>query len=135
MKFLLPLLFIAILFIAILNGCASMGTPAASLIDDIPVVTIGDSENAPEDHIVFIPKNTSFPVEFSLSGNLLNTDASQSVNTSIKHDLYLYKYWSSLDGRQWVHSHKLMSVKPSGGFDKSGGKVEVNLDLNKEPAL
>jgi hypothetical protein len=45
--------------------------------------------------------------------------------------MYLYKYWASLDGKTWVNSHKLMNVEPSGGFDASGGKVEVRLNLAK----
>nr|WP_319393682.1 hypothetical protein [uncultured Desulfobacter sp.] len=46
-----------------------------------------------------------------------------------KQDMYLYKYWAGLDGKNWINSHQLMSVEPSGGFDKAGGKVEVKLNL------
>jgi hypothetical protein len=106
-----------------------MNTPTSSLIDTIPVVKVGESTNAPEDHIVFIPASTEFPVQFSLTGTIFSENLSSIIMTSFKRDLYLYKYWASLDGKKWVNSHKLMSVKPSGGFDKSGGKVEVNLDL------
>ncbi|MEJ1379254.1 MAG: hypothetical protein RPU32_14990 [Candidatus Sedimenticola sp. (ex Thyasira tokunagai)] len=120
---------VIILFIVALTSCASMNTPTSSLIDTVPVVKVGESSNTPEDHIVFIPANTDFPVEFSLKGTVFNNDLSSTIMASFKQDLYLYKYWASLDGREWIHSHKLMSVKPSGGFDKTGGKVEVNLDL------
>ena len=118
-----------ILFVALLVGCASMSTPSASLIDTIPTVKIGTSGDVPEDHIVFIPANTEFPVEFSLKGNFFNDDLSSIIMASFKQDLYLYKYWASLDGKKWVRSHKLLDVKPSGGFDKSGGKIEVKLDF------
>jgi len=50
---------------------------------------------------------------------------------SFKQDMYLYKYWASLDGKTWSNSHKLMNVKPSGGFDKSGGKVKIEIDLTQ----
>jgi predicted acetyltransferase len=31
---------------------------------------------------------------------------------SLKQDMYLHKYWASLDGKIWVNSHKLISVDP-----------------------
>ena len=106
-----------------------MNTPSSSLIESVPVVKIGESNGAPKDHIIFIPANTEFPIEFSVKGTVFNQDIASKVITSFKQDMYLYKYWASLDGKNWVNSHNLMNVEPSGGFDKSGGKVEVKLDL------
>jgi hypothetical protein len=106
-----------------------MNTPSSSLIDTIPVVKVGQSGDAPKEHIVFIPANTEFPIEFSVKGSVFNHDVSKKVMASFKQDMYLYKYWASLDGKRWMNSHKLMNVEPSGGFDKAGGKVEVKLDL------
>ncbi len=80
---------------------------------------------------MFVPANTDFPVAFSLKGTVLNDDKSSKVMVSFRKDMYLYKYWASLDGKTWINSHKLMTVEPSGGFDKSGGKVEVKLDFSK----
>jgi hypothetical protein len=108
-----------------------MNTPSSSLIEKTPVVTIGEAGDVPKDHIVFIPANTEFPVEFSLKGSVFTENASSKVMVGVKQDMYLYKYWASLDGKKWVNSHELMKVKPSGGFDKSGGKVQVELDLAK----
>ena len=119
---------LTILSVVLLVGCVSMNTPSASLIDTIPIVKIGTSADVPEDHIVFIPAKTEFPVEFSLKGSVFNNDLSSIIMASFKQDLYLYKSWASLDGKRWVNSHKLLDVKPSGGFDKSGGKIEVELD-------
>jgi len=121
--------FVTSSFLTLLFGCASMNTPSSSLIETKPVIKIGEPGNAPDDHIVFIPANTSFPVEFVVKGNVFNNDSSSKVIVSFKQDMYLYKYWASLDGKEWVNSHKLMSVEPSGGFDKSGGKVEVRLNF------
>lgn len=122
---------LTILFLALLSSCASINTPKVSLIDTVPVIKIGAPGDIPEDHIVFIPANTKFPVQFSLKGTIFNNDLSSTIMASFKQNLYLYKYWASLDGKKWVNSHKLLDVKPSGGFDKSGGKVEVKLDLTQ----
>ena len=120
---------LAVLFMVASAGCASMNAPPSSLIDAVPVIEVGKTSNAPKDHIVFIPADTEFPIEFSVRGSVFNHDVSSTVMASFKQDIYLYKYWASLDGRSWVNSHKLMSVEPSGGFDKSGGKVEVKLNF------
>jgi hypothetical protein len=105
-----------------------MNAPSASLIDTKPVITISEDGKAPEDHIVFIPANRKFPIEFSVKGNVFTENVSSKVMVSFKQDMYLYKYWASLDGKTWINSHKLLNVEPSGGFNASGGKVEVKLD-------
>ena len=117
------------LFAVLLSSCAPMKTPSSTLIETKPVITIGESTGAPEDHIVFIPANKKFPVNFGLNGNVFNEPSKEKTMVSFKQDMYLYKYWASLDGKTWVNSHKLMKVEPSGGFDASGGRVEVNLNL------
>lgn len=122
---------VSIVLLAFLASCASMNTPSTSLVDTKPVIKIGDTGDAPKDHIVFIPANTYFPVEFSVKGSVFNEDASSKVMVSFKQDMYLYKYWASLDGKTWINSHELMNVIPSGGFDKTGGKVEIELDLTR----
>jgi len=120
---------LAVFLMVLMMGCASMNTPSSSLIETLPVITIGEVGDAPKEHIVYIPANTKFPVEFSVRGNVFTEDTTSKVMVSFKQDMYLHKYWASLDGKTWVNSHKLMSVEPSGGFDASGGKVEVNLNL------
>lgn len=119
------------LLLSCLYGCASMFTPSSTLIDEKPVITIGSTSNPPKDHIVFIPANTEFPVEFFVKGDVFNQSASSKVMVSFKRNMYLYKYWASLDGKTWVNSHKLLNVEPSGGFDTSGGKVVMKLDTAK----
>jgi hypothetical protein len=121
-------LFAISLLFAGISGCASINTPPASLIDTKPVVTIGDVSKVPEDHIVFIPAYRRFPIMFSVKGNVFAENTSSKVMVSFKQDMYLYKYWASLDGKSWMNSHKLLNVQQSGGFDASGGKVEIKLD-------
>ena len=119
------------IFLMILSSCASMNAPSSSLIETKPVVTIGKQGDTPKDHIVFIPANKKFPVEFAINGDVFSEPSISRTMISFKQDMYLYKYWASLDGKTWVNSHKLMKVEPSGGFDASGGKVEVKLNLVK----
>jgi hypothetical protein len=117
------------LFMTAIAGCASINTPSSSLIDTVPVVKVGKTNDVPKEHIVYIPANTEFPIDFSVKGSVFNKDVSSQVMVSFKQDMYLYKYWASLDGKNWINSHKLMRVELSGGFDNSGGKAEVKLNL------
>ena len=48
-----------------------------------------------------------------------------------KQDLFLYKSWTSENGRIWVSTYRLLEVAPCGGFDETGGKVEVKFDYAK----
>jgi len=118
-----------VLFMVAIAGCASMNTPSSSLIDTVPVVKVGETDSVPKEHIVFIPANKEFPIEFYVKGSVFNHDISSKVMASFKQDMYLYKYWASLDGKNWTNSHKLMKVEPTGGFDSAGGRVEVKLNL------
>jgi len=122
-------LIVSNLLVVVLVGCSSMNTPSSSLIETKPVITIGEAGDIANDHIVFIPAGIKFPIEFSVKGTVFDEGISSKVMVSFKNDMYLYKYWASLDGKTWVKSHQLMNVEPSGGFDKSGGKVEVKLNF------
>jgi hypothetical protein len=62
---------------------------------------------------------------------VFESNVSSKAMVSFKQDMYLYKYWASLDGKKWVKSHKLMNVEASGGFDVSGGKVGVEINFAK----
>jgi hypothetical protein len=119
---------VCVLLIGI-QGCAALNTPSASLIDTVPVVTIGSAGKLPEGHIIYVPADREFPVEFSVKGDVFTETVSSIVMVRLKQDLYLYKYWSSLDGKTWVNSHKLLNVEQSGGFGVAGGKAEVKLDF------
>jgi len=93
----------------LLAGCASMGTPSSSLVDTKPVVTIGETKDFADDHIIFIPAGIKFPIEFSVKVTVFDEAVLSTVMVSFKNEMYLYKYWANLDGKTWVRSHKLVS--------------------------
>ena len=124
-------IFICSLLCSLLMGCSSINTPSSSLINSKPVITIGTKKTPPKDHILYIPANQNFPLVFSVNGDLFSESKTAKVMVSFKKNLYLYKSWASLNGKDWVNSHKLLNVVPSGGFDSSGGKVEIKLNFAK----
>ncbi|PCH61575.1 MAG: hypothetical protein COC05_00015 [Gammaproteobacteria bacterium] len=122
------------LFTVFTSGCATLGAPSSALIDQKPVIKIGETHRdsaIPEDHIVYLPAGVNFPMKFTANGNIFLQNGSATVIVSLNHDLYLYRQWASLDGSSWIHSHKLFNVNPSGGFDRDGGKMQISIDYSK----
>lgn len=111
------------------SACASMYTPDSNLIDTLPVVKIGEKKPESKDYILYIPAKTEFPVHFSVKGDLIAQPVEQEPKTRIKKDLYIYKYWSSLDGRNWQPSRELIQMPIGIGVGPEGGQVHVKINL------
>jgi len=121
--------FVVLGFVLSFVACLPVKGPSASLMDNKPVITIGSKAKVAKDHIVYIPAGRKFPITFAVKGSVFSKTVSATIMVSFKRNIYLYRRWASLDGKNWIHSHKLLKVRPSGGFDKSGGKVELKLDF------
>lgn len=69
-----------------------MNTPSSALIESVPVIKVGElsdvSGDTHKNHIIFIPANTGFPIEFSVKGTIFNHDVSSKVIASFKQDVY-----------------------------------------------
>lgn len=122
-------MFVVLIVLLSIGGCAVVDTPKSSLIDTLPVVMVGTTTDTPRDHILFIPGGTEFPIEFAVSGSVLQSDCGSQVLTSFSEDLYLYKSWVSSNGRDWQEFSSLVRLEPSGGFNAAGARVEVKLNF------
>ena len=114
--------------LGVLMGCASISMPSTSLIDEMPVVRIGSTDKPSGEYILYIPANTKFPVSFVVAGNAFASSASLNSTASMKKDIYLYQYWASHDGRNWVSTEDMFNSEISIGAKYSGGKAEIKLD-------
>ena len=119
-------------FVLSMSGCASMYTPNSSLIDTLPVIKMGEKKPQGHEYILHIPSGTQFPVHFTVKGDLITLPVDQKSNTQIKKDLYIYKYWSSLDGRNWQPSHDLIKMPIGVGVGPEGGQFHVKVDLTEK---
>ncbi len=120
-----------VLTLAVFSGCSCMYAPSSSLIDKTPVVKMGAMTKVPKEFILFIPANTKFPMHFLASGNAFDANATSTVMVSFKKDMYLYDHWASMDGKKWVDFHRLVDVRPSGGFDTQGANIGLKMDYIK----
>src|SRR3990167_8134443 len=89
--------------LALLAGCASMGSPSEDLIKRVPLIEIGKPEPADKNYILYIPGGKTIPVQLAVKGPLLVNPGEASTRVQLTQSLYLYKEWSSLDGRNWTH--------------------------------
>lgn len=117
-----------ILVCFVLAACDVNEAPPASLIDDIPVVTIGSGSKQDGEYILYVPGEKSLPVAIQVSGSFLAKTASINTEIQVQQDLYIYRQWSSFDGRNWRPSHDLFDARMRAGLMPSGAQVKVQFN-------
>jgi hypothetical protein len=116
-----PLL--ATLCVMLLSGCAGMQNPPEDLLKQVPVIEIGKPEPADKNYILYIPGGITIPVHLAVKGPLLVNPGEASTRVQLTQSLYLYKEWSSLDGKNWTH--QAFQGRVAIGLASKGGIVEV----------
>lgn len=111
-------------------GCASLFVPGQDEISKLPVVKMGDPKPQGNEYILHIPAGASFPVDFSINGNLVSGKVQHTSTTSLNRELYLYKHWASLDGKAWQPTRDLIHMPITIGLDSEGGQVKIQVDRN-----
>jgi len=120
---------ISILF----SGCASMFVPDSAVIKNLPIIEIGSQQKKPEnnEYVLHIPAGAEVPVHFSIKGGLVSSKIEHKSTTKINKELYIYKYWASLDGKNWQPSRDLITMPITIGLGPEGGQVHISIDLAK----
>ncbi len=112
-----------VLSLSLLGGCASMGEPPEDLLKRVPIVEIGKPEPADKNYILYIPGGKTIPVQMTVKGPLLVNPGEATTRIQLTQSLYLYKEWSSLDGRNWTR--QAFQGRVAIGLAPQGGIVEV----------
>lgn len=118
-----PYLAPIILSFAFLAGCTSMGNPPEDLIKHVPLIEIGKPEPADKNYILYVPGGKTITVQLAVKGPLVVNPGEATTRIQLTRSLYLYKEWSSLDGRNWTH--QAFQGRVSIGLAPQGGIVEV----------
>jgi hypothetical protein len=113
------------LCVVAMTGCASWGGPPEDLLTRVPVVEVGKSEPADKHYVLFIPAGKPIPVHFTVTGPLFLKPGAATGQVQLTQSLYIYKEWSSLDGRNWTHQAFEGGV--SLGLAPKGGLVDVHV--------
>jgi len=109
-----------------LAGCATL--PPPEKLAALPTVELGQPAPAGNEYILHIVAGKPTPFKLDLSGDVLVAPAEATTTVVARHDIYLYKYWASLDGKNWKRSHELFKTKINFGISPDGGKAEIQFD-------
>ena len=104
-----------------LAGCASFGKPGADELARLPVVRFGEQAPAGQPYILLYPAGAPLPIEARIHGSLLDGEARSTLTVHTRQDLYTYKHWASLDGKNWKTGH-----------DVVGGNFEIRVPGEKD---
>jgi hypothetical protein len=107
-------------------GCASTGVPDVSLINTLPVLEPGQEKPDGNDYVLLLRSGADVPVTVTLSGSLLSNESTTHTTIQLTRDLYLYKQWSSFDGKTW--EKKNFNLLIGAGLGLEGGIVTITID-------
>jgi hypothetical protein len=82
-------------------GCTTTNAPDVSLINALPVLEPGQETQDGDDYVLLLRSGVDVPVTITLAGSLLSKESTTHTSIQLKRDLYLYKHWSSFDGKTW----------------------------------
>ena len=122
--------YLAYLLLPVVVAACATQPPGADLATRIPVVEIGQPKPADKEYILLVKAGRDYPVKMSVDGSFLAKTGAAETTVRVKRDVYLYKHWTSFDGKTWERGK--LSMKVGVGMDPSSGKVEINVDENKK---
>jgi hypothetical protein len=109
-----------------LGGCATWQAPPADLMTRIPTIEIGQTKPEGDEYILLVRAGQDVPVKLAVGGSFLSKEGATETIVNVSRDLYLYKHWSSFDGKKWERG--LFQVLISAGLGPEGGKVEIKVN-------
>lgn len=115
---------IAIIF----SGCASMFVPDSEELGKLKIVKMGSKKPQGNEYILHIPAGAKIPVHFSIKGDLISSPVDNKQVTKLNKDLYVYKYWASLDGKSWKPTGEIIKMPIAISVDPEGGKINIQVD-------
>lgn len=107
-------------------GCATTSLPDSASISALPVIELGQKAPDNKEYRLLLRAGKNIPVTLTLSGSLLADERKVSTEVQIKRDVYLYKKWSSFDGKTW--GKKNINLLIGTGVDSAGGIVNITVD-------
>jgi hypothetical protein len=104
-----------------LSACASLIPPSAEEVSTLPVISYGQPAPEGQKFILRYPAGVALPVDTSVRGNLFEKNEDATLTPRLKKDIYVYRHWVSLDGKNWVKGNELV-----------GGNIEFRLPGEKD---
>jgi hypothetical protein len=113
------------LLIVLFTGCASIQEPPDDLLKRVPVIEIGQPEPADKHYVLLIRAGKPVPIHLTVKGPLFVNPGQATTQVQLTQSLYIYKDWSSLDGRNWTHQS--FEGRSSLGLASKGGIIDIHV--------
>jgi len=110
----------------VVSACATTQMPDTSAISQLPVIELGQDAPSNKEYVLLLRAGQNVPVTVSMKGSLLAGEKSANMDVEMLKDVYLYKQWSSLDGKTW--NKKNINFLVGTGLDTQGAKVSITID-------
>lgn len=92
-----------------LTACAGM-PPGASDIARAPKINFGQPLPEGHNYVLHYPAGTPLPVTALVDGSLFERAESATFHVTLKHDIYVFRKFASLDGQNWQPGYKLIQT-------------------------
>lgn len=111
-----------------LGGCAASQTPPADLASRVPTIELGQPAPEGDDYILLVRAGQDVPVRLTVGGAFLAQEGRSDTTVRVREDVYLYKRWSSLDGKTWERGAFQLLMSAGMGPEGATVNVKVNRD-------
>lgn len=129
-------LFTALIFAAIITGCAS--TPKPAELDNLEKIRFGEQIPQDQDYILVFAAGQEIPLITLVDGDLIEKGVEQRSTVTLKKSIFAYKEWASFDGINWVAGDKIMELMMTlelPGYDNpKPALIHLKLDEKKNSA-
>jgi len=95
---------------AALSACAGM-PPSAAEIAKAPHLQFGQPLPTGDNFVLRFPAGTPLPVATVVDGSLFEHSGQATFHVTLKHDVYVYRHFTSFDGQNWQPGYKLIKTK------------------------
>ncbi|MFA6921031.1 MAG: hypothetical protein WC216_04255 [Gallionella sp.] len=103
-------LILASLIAASLTACAGI-PPSASEIARAPRIEFGQPLPTGDNYVLHFPAGTPLPVSAVVDGSLFEQPDAATLHVVLKHDIYAFRKFASLDGQNWQPGNKLIKTR------------------------
>lgn len=87
--------------ITVLTGCAALTKPSQETFSKLPVVKFGEAAPIGQKFIIFYPAGAPLAMVASVKGSLLTQPVQETLQVTLRKDVYGFENWVSFDGKTW----------------------------------
>ena len=134
---LLPL----VLASATLAACSTLpGGPAPTAAETakLPVVNVGQPLPSGDAYVLYFPAGTPLPIRTVVDGSAFAQTGESTLHVVLKHGIYGYRQYASLDGRHWIPWSQMLKTQVQlhipGKNGKDAAVLHLQMDALNPPA-